>query len=64
MNNPNYLAPVFAAASVYILWHYGGRALERFLTRRYTVAYDVPHVANEREESKRIRGTAVICGGR
>lgn len=64
MDSASYLTLAFAAATVYIFWHFGGKALQRHLTQHFTVAYDIPRVGNERREDERIKGTAVVCGGR
>ena len=58
------LALASTIVAIPILWRLGGAALRRYFTSRYTVAYDIPQVALEREEGERIKGTAVICGGR
>lgn len=58
------LALASVIVSLPVLWHISGKALNRFLTKRYAVSYDIPYVASERPEENRIKGAAVICGGR
>ena len=53
-----------AVVAVPLIWRLGGIALNRYFTRHFTVAYDIPQVAFERDEGKRIKGAAVVCGGR
>ena len=48
------------------LWRLFGSLLDKFCTRKFTVLYDIDHLgpAHARPDEKRIKGTAVICGGR
>ncbi|KAH8116326.1 hypothetical protein DFH11DRAFT_1506179 [Phellopilus nigrolimitatus] len=45
------------------LWRICGSFLHRLFTRKLTVLYDLPEIGKARPDNKRIKGTAVICGG-
>ena len=38
--------------------------LRRYLTRRSTILFNIPNLGLSRPEETRIKGTAIVCGGR
>lgn len=59
-------ASACALPAALLAWRLGGSALDKFFTRKFTVLDDLDSLgpAHARPDDKRIRGTAVICGGR
>jgi hypothetical protein len=53
-----------ALVAIPFVWRISGYLLRQFLIRRLTVIEDVKRLGQERARGKRIRGNAVICGGR
>ena len=53
-----------AIPAVYVLLRFLGKCLRAYLLRKHTVLYDIPKLGGPRPDEKRIKGTAVICGGR
>ena len=49
---------------LYASYQLAGSVLDDHFVHKYTVLPDLAHLAQPREDSKRIKGTAVICGGR
>ena len=41
-----------------------GTYLRNYFTRRDTIVFDLPNLGKPREKGKKIKGTAVVCGGR
>ena len=59
--------PALAALSVLFTslgWRALGSLLHRYFLRRMTVLPDLPKLGQPRADSKRIKGAAVVCGGR
>lgn len=38
--------------------------VRRFLTTKTTILYDLPNLGLAKPDEQRVRGTAVVCGGR
>lgn len=53
-----------AAPIVYLTWKIGGHYLYKHFENKSTVLNELKHIGKPRPDSKRIKGTAVICGGR
>lgn len=49
---------------LYGTYRLAGNALDENFTRKYTVLQDIDRLAHSRNDGQRIKGTAVICGGR
>lgn len=47
-----------------LAWRISGNYLNDYFTRKSTVLYELEHLGEARPDSKRLKGTAVICGGR
>lgn len=62
------VSPITAAAVAlpftYVVWRLSGRYLYAYFTRKTTVVNEIKDLGKARPESERIRGTAVIIGGR
>ena len=63
-NFSNLAAGACALPLLYAACQLGGNALDDYFLRKYTVLPDIEHLAQPRSDDKRIKGTAVICGGR
>lgn len=67
MSSLSTLAPVTAGAVLLPLallaWKLTGRFLNDYFTRKSTILYELEHIGKARLDDKRIKGTAVICGG-
>ena len=59
----SYLKATAYSLSFVTVWKLIGFLLRRHLVKKKTVVYDIPNLAVPRPESKRIKGTVVICGG-
>ena len=59
----NYLKIPAYFVAFFAIWKLFGLLLHRYLVGKKTVVYDIPNLAVPRPESKRLDGTAVICGG-
>ena len=54
-----------AAASVAALsWRAAGYAIRQYFVKTMTVMNDIPNLGIATSDENRIKGTAVICGGR
>lgn len=53
--------PSFVIAAV---WRFLGNHAQAYLFKKYTVVHELANVGKERVDQERIRGTAVVCGGR
>lgn len=53
-----------ALVAIPLVWRISGYLLRQFLIRRLTVIEDIKRLGQERARGRRIRGNAVICGGR
>ena len=62
--SPKVLAIVAAPVVAFVAWKVTGSLLRSFFVGRFTVMKDLPNVGKARPDNERIRGTAVICGGR
>ena len=62
--SPITVAIVALPIIVTVLWKVGGSLLRDYFLRRYTVVKDLPNAGTPRQDEERIKGTAVICGGR
>lgn len=49
---------------LYASYHLIGNVLDDHFIRKYTVLADLDTLAHPRSDDKRIKGTAVVCGGR
>lgn len=63
--SPQLAAGACALPVLYLGWRLGGSYLDDLCTRKFTVLRDLDSFGPEhaRPDDKRIRGTAVICGG-
>ena len=52
------------ALSAAVIWKVAGHILRLYLLRKLTVVDDLPELGSPRIEKKRLKGAAVICGGR
>lgn len=57
-------AVVLGPLAVFAVWKAAGSLLRSYFLGRYTVMKDLPNAGKAREDRERIRGTAVVCGGR
>lgn len=48
----------------YLAWRLSGTYLNDYFTRKCTVLNELEHIGKPRPDSGRIKGTAVVCGGR
>ena len=48
----------------YLLISYVGRSFRRTFVQKYTGMADLPFLGIARSKDRKIRGTAVVCGGR
>lgn len=48
----------------FLAWKRTGTYLNDHFTRKSTVLYELEHIGEARPDDRRIKGTAVICGGR
>lgn len=62
--SPKVLAAIAAPFLAVAAWKVTGSLLRSYFVGRFTVVKDLPNVGMARPDSERIRGTAVICGGR
>ena len=64
--SPQLAATACALPAALLAWRLGGSALDKYFTDKLTVLNDLDSLgpAHARPDDKRIRGTAVICGGR
>jgi len=51
-------------AGICIILNYLARSLRKYLLKKETILLDLPLLGKAREEADKIKGTAVICGGR
>lgn len=59
--------PSLAAVTALLLtlgWRTLGSSLHRFFLKKTTILLDLPNIGQPRPSSRRIKGTAIICGGR
>lgn len=49
---------------LFLMWKLLAILIHRYLTMKATVTYDIPNLGVSRPDEQRVRGTAVICGGR
>ncbi|KAI5116397.1 hypothetical protein M0805_005865 [Coniferiporia weirii] len=61
--SPQLAASACALPVVFFAWRFCGTYLNNYLTRKTTVLYELENIGNPRQDAKRIKGTAVICGG-
>ena len=61
---PSSLTIVASAIAAKVAWNLGGGLLRRYFVRKYTVIDDLPYIAEPRPENQKVKGTAVVCGGR
>jgi len=54
----------FSAVALYQLLTYLARVLRRKLLEKETAVADLPFLGEARPKGQKIKGTAVICGGR
>jgi hypothetical protein len=54
----------FCAVTLYQLSTYLGRYLRRKLIEKETALADLPFLGEARPKEQKIKGTAVVCGGR
>ena len=47
-----------------LAWRMAGKYLGDHFTRKFTVLHELEHIGVARPDNQRIKGTAVICGGR
>ena len=60
-------SPLLVAVSALLLtlgWRASGSALHQYFTRKMTVLLDLHEVGQPRPVLQRIKGTAIVCGGR
>ena len=55
---------VVAITTAFYLLSYGARSLRRKLLQKETIVADVPFLGHARQKDHKIKGTAVVCGGR
>ncbi|KAL5485239.1 hypothetical protein ACEPAI_7881 [Sanghuangporus weigelae] len=53
----------FDILALYTFWRCSAFLIKQYLTRTQTVLYDIPNLGRPRPDEKRIKGTAVVCGG-
>ena len=53
-----------ALVALPILWRVSGTLLRRLLIRKLTVVEDLKNLGQPRLPGQRIKGSAVVCGGR
>jgi hypothetical protein len=53
-----------ALVGITVTWRVCGYCLRRFFVRKFTVTEDLKHLGKARQDEQRIRGNAVVCGGR
>ena len=46
------------------VWKFGAKALRNHLFYKYTILGDIGDLGSPRDSKDRLKGTAVICGGR
>ena len=62
---PSQIATGMAAIPfAYLAWRMTGKYLDEYFTRKTTVLYELENIGVARSDNQRIKGTAVICGGR
>jgi hypothetical protein len=61
--SPQARIPV-ALVVIVVVWRFSAYILRQFLIRKFTVTEDIQHLGKARIDGQRIRGNAVICGGR
>lgn len=49
---------------IVLAWRIAGNYLYDYFARKSTILYELEHIGEARLDSDRIKGTAVICGGR
>ena len=58
------LKATFYVLACVALWKIVGHLLHRYIVKNNTVVYDIPNLGVPRRDESRLKGTAVICGGR
>jgi hypothetical protein len=53
-----------ALVLIVVVWRIIAYSLQRLLVRKFTVTRDLEHLGKARLDEQRIRGNAVVCGGR
>ncbi len=64
LNPPKLIAVVLAPFLAVAACKVTGSLLRSYFVGRYTVMKDLPNTGKARPDGERVRGTAVICGGR
>ncbi|EJD02944.1 uncharacterized protein FOMMEDRAFT_134111 [Fomitiporia mediterranea MF3/22] len=55
-----FILDIFAIVT---LWRCSAYLVRQYLTKRTTILHDLPNLGRPRPDEKRIKGTAVVCGG-
>ena len=64
ISSPRTKTVVGASVATILVWRIVNKVIRDYFVRKYTIIPDLRSFGRSRDEGKRIKGTAVVCGGR